>query len=236
MKKNEPKLADVRAPWDAEYPVGRRRPKDLWKRVLYGHKYDVFWAPARMDPRTYKDLLKDLDRVALRSLKKHGPLTAKELAGQLNRGKRLRTKPKRTGIHRVTPATTYAWLDFASRRGLVVAWAPSAGRSLSSRTHWELTEKGEEAVRSKAWILLSRLYPFLGILLASGVFLGIFKWLSVHPGVAVWIILALPVILEIVVLAFLTIRSERRQAAGVAVVAIETVRSARKPIPSLGGG
>lgn len=91
-------------------------------------------------------------------------------------------------------------------------------------------------MRSKVWILLSRLYPLLGILLASGVLLGILKWLSVHPGVAVWIILALPVILEIVVLTFWTIRSARREAPGVAVVAIETLRSAGRPIPSLGGG
>lgn len=235
MKKNEPLLADVRAPWDPEYPVGRKKPKDLWKRARYVHKYGVFWAPAWMDPRTYKDLLMDLDRVALRSLKKDGAVTARELAGRLNRWKGLRTKPKRTGIYQVTSATTYAWLDFASRRGLVVAWSNSAGRSPGSRTHWELTEKGQEALRSKFWFLLGRLYPILLALLASGALLGILKWFSVHPGAVVWTILALPVILEIVVLSFFVIRSERREAPRVAVVAIETLRSANKPIPSLGG-
>jgi DNA-binding PadR family transcriptional regulator len=234
VKKNEPLLTDVRAPWDPEYPVGRRKPKDLWKRACYVHKYGVFWAPAWMDPGTYKDLLRDLDRVALRSLKKEGALTAKELAGRLNRWKGLRTKPKRTGIHQVTPATVYAWLDFASRRGLVVAWPNTPGRSATSRTHWELTEKGQEALRSKFWFLLGRFYPLLPALLASGALLGIFKLFSVHPGVVVWTLLALPVILEIVVLAFLWIRSERREAPRVAVVAIETLRSAGKPLPVLG--
>lgn len=147
-------------------------------------------------------------------------------------GLRLGWTPGRTR----TSSKTYAWLDFASRRGLVVAWSQSIGRSLSSRAQWELTEKGEETLRSKIWVLLPRLYPLLGILLASGVLLGTLKWLSVHPGVTVWIILALPVILEIVVLTFLTIRSEKRKAPGVAVVAIETLRSAGRPIPSLRPG
>jgi hypothetical protein len=231
---NTPRLAEP-APWDPVCPVGRRRPKDLWKRCRYVSRYGVYWVPTRMDSWTYKELLRDLDPVAIRTLTKHEALTAKELAERLNKEKRFHTKPKRTGISQVTSATTYAWLELANRRGLVAACQPSASRAVKSRTHWELTEKGREAIRPRFWVLLGRLYLLLPALLVSGLLFAAVEWFSEHPGAVVWIVLSLPVVLEIAGLAFWHIRSEAREAPGVAVVAIETWRGSGKPLPALAG-
>lgn len=131
MKKNEPKLANVRAPWDgAGWRYGDLlKPKNLWRTIAYDHKHKRFWAPASMDPWRYRRFLRDLDEVCLRSLKSHGALTARELADWLNREKLLRTKPERTGIHRVSVATAHDWISLARRRGYVVAWSGTRDRS-----------------------------------------------------------------------------------------------------------
>lgn len=236
MKKNEPKLADVRAPWD-DVNWGVRqllKPRNLWRTIVYNRRYKGFWAPASIDTWRYRRLLKDLDEVGLRSLKLHGALTAKELADWLNRDKLLRTKPERTGIHRISVATAHDWINVARRRGYVVAWGVAQGGS-----HWELTKQGREAIHSKPMALI-RQFPYRSLLVGGTgllALLGSFlSWLSVHQVVIVWIILAAMAALPIGVMNFFFNRSERRANPGIAVVAIETVRSAGKPIPLLQTG
>jgi hypothetical protein len=229
---NKPLIAEP-APWDPERPVGRWRPRDLWKRIRYVHKYGVFWVPIQIDHWTYRGLLCDLDRVCLRMLKAHGALTPKELAERLNREKLLHTKPKKTGIHQITAATAGGWYELASRRGLVTLWSHPLGRLDRGSPHWEITAHGREVLRSKFWVFLDRTYRLLPAVIVSGLFIGIFKWLAGHPSAMAWAIIVSILIAEVAVLALLTFRSEKRQAPGVAVVAIETLRSAGKPIPAL---
>jgi len=232
MEKNEAKLADVRAPWDAGWRYRDVvKPKNLWRAIAYNRKYKGFWAPTSMGPWRYRRLLRDLDEVCLRSLKSHGALTAKELADWLNREKLLRTKPERTGIHRISVATTHDWISLARRRGYVVAWGGARGGS-----HWELTEKGREAVHSRLMVLIKQ-FPYRSLLVGGASLLALLgsllDWLSVHQVVIAWIILVALLALPLGAMNFFFNRSERRNSPGIAVVAIETVRSTGKPIPSL---
>jgi len=235
MERNEPLLADVRAPWD----VGWRardviKPRNLWRMIAYNRRYKGFWAPSSMEAWRYRRLLRNLDEVCLRGLKSHGALTARELADWLNR-EGLHTKPELTGIHRITTATVHGWLQLASRRGLVGEWVcrHATGRD----PHWELSEQGRKDLHPKFLVLLGRLSRLLSRLLpaliVSGILFGAVDWLSLHPGLlASAIASAFLLFLMAVPLLFMD-RSERRQNPGVAVVAIETLRSAGKPLPVL---
>ncbi|MGN6815163.1 MAG: hypothetical protein ACTHK3_03650 [Solirubrobacterales bacterium] len=159
-------------------------------------------------------------------------MTAKELADWLNRQKLLRTRPERTGIHRISVATAHDWISLACRRGYVVAWD---GES----SHWGLTEQGREAVHS-GLVGLIRQFPYRSLLVGSAGLLGVLgsflDWLSVHQAVIAWIVIAVMVALPVGAMNFFFNRSERRANPGIAVVAIETLRSAGKPIPSLRTG
>lgn len=231
VKPNDPLLADVRAPWDVpDWGVKvLLKPKNFWRTIAYSHKHKGFWAPTSMNPWRYRLFLKDLDEVCLRSLKSHGALTAKELAECLNREKLLRTKPERTGIHRISVATAHDWINLALRRGYVVAWG---------RGHWELTALGREAIHSRLMALI-RQFPYRSLLVGGTgllALLGSFlHWLSVHQVVIAWIVLFAMGALPIGVMNFFFNRSEKRANPGIAVVAIETLRSAGRPIPVLGG-
>jgi len=152
MERNEPLLADVRAPWD----VGWRardviKPRNLWRMIAYNRRYKGFWAPSSMEAWRYRRLLRNLDEVCLRGLKSHGALTARELADWLNR-EGLHTKPELTGIHRITTATVHGWLQLASRRGLVGEWVcrHATGRD----PHWELSEQGRKDLHPKFLVAL----------------------------------------------------------------------------------
>jgi hypothetical protein len=243
LKKNAPKLADVRAPWDAGWRYRDvLKPMNLWRAIVYDRRHKGFWAPTAMDPWRYRKFLKDLDEVCLRSLKSHGALTAKELADWLNREKLLRTRPERTGIHRVSVATVHDWISLARRRGYVVAWSGESGgsqRTTRAGSHWELTERGREAIHSRL-VGLIRQFPYRSLLVGSAGLLGLLgsflDWLSVHQAVFAWIILSAMAALGIGAVNLLFRRSEKRENSGIAVVAIETVRSAHKPIPSLRTG
>lgn len=236
LKKNEPKLAGVRAPWDGGWGFWDRvSPKNLWRSFRYTRKYGWFWAPSSMDPWRYRKFLRDLDEVCLRSLKSHGALTAKELADWLNREQLLRTKPKKTGIHRISVATASDWITLAHRRGLIVPWSRAGAnrRRMSGGVHWELSERGGEAVHSRLVALIGRLpYPSLLPIVIGGL-AGWLEWLTLHQVVIVAIFYVALLALLAGVPAFWTIRSEKRENPGIAVVAIETLRSAGKPIPSL---
>lgn len=234
MKKNEPLLADVRAPWDV--PGSKWRvflPRRFWRTIAYNLRYGWYWAPASMDSWRYRRFLGDLDEVCLRTLKSHGALTARELVDVLDRENLLPTKPERTGIHQMTVATAHAWLGFASRRGLVAVWSHPSRRMGSGSVHWELTDKGQEAVRSKFLLLAERFSRLLPTVIASGLIVVAGKWIAEHPEAWAWGLFMFVVILEIVAVNFFFNRSEKREAPGVAVVAIETLRSAKKPIPKL---
>jgi len=233
MEKNEPKLANVRAPWDAGWRYRDvLKPKNLWRAIVYDRKYKGFWAPTSMDPWRYRRFLGDLDEVCLRSLRSHGALSAKELANWLNRGRLLRTKPERTGIHRISVATAHDWISLARRRGYVVAWSGAVDGS-----YWELTEQGREAIHSRPMALI-RQFPYRSLLVGGAgllTLLGSFlNWLSVHQAVFAWTILAAMATLLLGAVNFLFNSSEKRANPGVAVVAIETLRSAGKPLPLLG--
>lgn len=229
MERNEPLLADVRAPWDAGWRVRDViKPKNFLRAVVYNRKYKEFWAPSSMETWRYRRLLKDLDDVCLRSLKSHGALTARELADWLNREGLLRTRPELTGIHRVSVATSHDWIGLARRRGYVDAWGQGG--------HWGLTEQGREAIHSRFGALIRRFpYPSLlvggsGLIALLGSFLD---WLSVNQVAIVLMVWALLLGLAIAIPHFWMSRSEKRANPGIAVVAIETVRSAGKSIPSL---
>lgn len=234
LKPNEPRLADVRAPWSLERRRwGAFKPWNLRETFAYIWKYRMFSAPSSMDRWKYRELLKDLDSVCLPSLKSHGALTAKELADSLNREGVLRTKPRRTGIHRISVATAHDWINLACRRGYVVAWHGNSGQG--DGTHWELTEGGQEAIRWRFVTLISRL-PYASmvpLLVTGGGLVAALNWLARHPTAIVVAFYALLLVLYVGALAFWFGRSERRENPGFAVVAIETLRSAKKPIPRL---
>ena len=237
MKRNEPLLADVRAPWDAGWRVRDViKPKNLWKAIAYNRRYRWFWAPTSMDAWRYRRLLKDLDEVCLRSLKSHGALTARELADWLNGEDLLRTKPELTGIHRVSVATAHDWINLARRRGYVVLWSGGAGAAGGAKPgggHWELSERGREAIRARIVTLMNRLPYGSWVPIVIGGLAGALEWLTLHQVAIVLMFYALIVSLAIAVPHFWMSRSEKRENPGLAVVAIETLRCAGKPIPAL---
>lgn len=233
MKKNEPLLADVRAPWDGAGKWRILLPRHLWRTIAYNRRYRWYWAPTSIDAWRYRRFLRDLDEVCLRSLKLHGALTAKELTEWLNREKLLRTKPERTGIHRISVATTHDWINLASRRGYVVAWGGTRGGS-----HWGLAEQGHEAIHSKLVRFVGKL-PYASLvplLITGGGLVAALNWLAHHPTAVVVTFYSLLLAVYLAALTFWFSRSEKRENPGVAVVAIETLRSAGKPIPSLRHG
>ncbi len=231
MERNEPLLVGESAPWDPESPIGLRRPRDIWRRIQYVRRYGTFWAPVRIEAWRYRKFLRDLDRVCLRALKCQGALTARGLAETLNRDKPLRTNPKATGIRTVSVATAHDWLVLASQRGLVTG-SSLPSRAASSQVPWQPTDRGQDAVRPTPWVVLDRFSALLLALIAGGLFLGTLEWLALHPGILAWM-LVLGV--ELAAFSYLWIRSEKREASGVAIVAIESLRCAGRPIPPLHG-
>jgi hypothetical protein len=241
---NEPILADVQAPWDRTGSVGWWEAlKGVGKTFAYTRRYGFYWAPASLDRWRYRRFLRDLDAICLRTLDSHGALSATELTDWLNQEKLLRTKPDLTGIQRISVATTHDWLDLANRRGLV---APFFGASVqagwtsrSSRRQWELTDRGREHVRARFLALVSRLplgatLTGIGSLIFGGGLLAAIKWLSVHEVLGLMLAIT-GVGIYIGALFVYFNRSQKKEGPGLAVVAIETVRSAGRPIPVLGG-
>jgi hypothetical protein len=90
-------------------------------------------------------------------------------------------------------------------------------------------------VRSKLLDVLGWFYRLLPALIASGLLLGAVKWLSLHQAAFALIGFAVFLCIYFGFLYLVLIRSERRRAPGIAVVAIETLRSAGRPIPLVGG-
>jgi hypothetical protein len=237
LAKNEPLLAEVRAPWDAGWGLRELiKPKNLGRAIFYGLRYRWFWAPTSMDPWRYRRFLKDLDEVCLRALKSHGALTARELANWLNRENLLRTKPELTGINRISVATVHDWLSLACRRGYVVLWSGGVGAARGASqegSHWKLTDRGREAIHSRLMTLISRLPYASWIPLAIGGLAGALEWITLHEVVIIVMVYALLLGLAIAIPHLWVSRSEKRENPGIAVVAIETLRSSNKPIPRL---
>lgn len=228
MEKNEPLLADVRAPWDAGWRVRDvLNPKNFWRAIVYSRRYKGFWAPSTMDPWRYRRLLKDLDDICLRSLKSHGALTARELADWINRESLLRTKPEFTGIHRISAATASDWIRLARRRGFVVPWGGDG------KSHWELSERGREATHSRLVSMIRRLPYASWIPFAVGGLAGALEWITLHQIVIVMIVYVFVLGLAFAIPHLWVSRSEKRTNPGIAVVAIETLRSSGRPIPAI---
>lgn len=233
LKKNEPLLADVRAPWDGASKWRILLPWHLRRTIAYNRKYGWYWAPTSMNTWRYRRFLGDLDEVCLRSLETHGALTAREMKDWLNREKLLRTKPERTGIHEISVATVHDWINLARQRGYLRAWGSTEGAR-----QWELTERGREAIHSRFMRLVGRL-PYASLvplLITGGGLVATLSWLGRHPTAIVIAFYALSSVFYIGALTFWFGRSEKREIPGVAVVAIETFRSAGKSLPILRAG
>jgi len=86
-------------------------------------------------------------------------------------------------------------------------------------------------------MVLIKQFPYRSLLVGGASLLALLgsllDWLSVHQVVIAWIILVALLALPLGAMNFFFNRSERRNSPGIAVVAIETVRSTGKPIPSL---
>jgi hypothetical protein len=237
MGRNEPLLADVRAPWDREGWGIRQlmKPKNLWRTIRYDRRYSGFWAPASIDTWRYPRFLAELDDLCLRSLRSQGALSARELASCLNDERRFRTKPKVTGIHRISAATAHDWITLGHRRGYVVAWAGSEGAARGGGQHWRLTEQGAQAIHSRFMKAVRQVpfAPLVPLLITGGGLVAALDWLGRHPSVIVALFFCLLAGLEVAAIQFWFSRWERRQNPAVAVVAVETLRSAGRPIPAL---
>lgn len=238
---NEPLLADVRAPWDRSDEQGPLDAlKSAWETLAYMRRYGFYWAPASMDGWKYRRFLRDLDAICLRALDSHGALSAAELTDWLNREKLVRTKPDLTGIQAIAIATTHDWLALAGRRGLVAPYADArADRPGSGRRHWVLTERGSEEVRSRMLTLLARvpvgpIATGIGTLIFGGGLIAAFKWLSLHESILITILLLLGYGAYFGFVYLYFSRFRKKEGPGLAVVAIETVRSAGESIPVLG--
>jgi hypothetical protein len=187
-----------------------------------------------MDTWRYRRFLEELDEECLRSLKMHGALTARELAGWLNRNDCFHTKPDLTGIHRISVATTHDWICLAQRRDYVAAWRRDPAEEAPRTAHWQLTEQGHQAIHSKLRSLLGRVpYGSLASVLVGGGLVAGLNWLASHPTAIVLTFMALLVIIEVSAINLWFSRSEKRENPGLAVVAIETMRSAGRPVPAL---
>jgi hypothetical protein len=242
MKRNEPWLVDVRAPW--ERPGSKWRflmPLYFWRVTVYNRRYGWFWVPASMDTWRYRRFLEDLDSVCLRAFKSHGALTPRELTDWLNREDLLRTEPDRTGIYKISVATAHDWINLARRRGYVTAWVNDPSGPQGKRRvgfHWKLTERGRGAVRSRFMSFISRFpyTPSITLLVAGGgiaALNSVLNWLSVHQAMLVAVYYGLLLVLSVSAGLFVAASLEKRETPGEAVVAIETLRSAGKSIPAL---
>lgn len=235
-KPNVPLLAEVQAPWDGLQSGSWELldPKNLWQLIDYRRRYKGYWVPTSMDTWRYRGFLEELDEPCLRGLKSQGALTARELADWLNRTNCFRTKPNLTGIHQISVATAHDWIGLARRRDYVVAWRRDPDSVFRKATHWQLTERGDQAIRSKLMSVLRRIpYASLVSILVGGGLVAAFNWLATHPTAIVVTFIALLVVIELVVVNIWFSRWEKRENPGIAVVAIETLRSAGRPVPVL---
>lgn len=234
---NIPKLKDVQPPFDPERPpksplaVLRAYPA-LFK---YLRRYGFFVIPSSIDRWEYRDLLQALDPICLRVLRSKGALTAEELVDWINRRHLLDTKPAKTGINAVTAAIGSDWLHLARRRGLVTTWpaTPPHEQQGAGPIFWTLTEDGRGKLRSPLRAIAARLPlgPIVTFLVGGGL-ITVITWLIEHPDALVVIgAVAVGFVYVGLVLAWFQ-RTLLRTRPRVAVVAIETFRSADKPPPS----
>ncbi|HEX6205969.1 MAG TPA: hypothetical protein VFZ29_09225 [Solirubrobacterales bacterium] len=157
------------------------------------------------------------------------------MAAWLNQEGHIRTKSDLTGIHEISVATAHDWICLARRRGFVVAWHDEAASPRRAGSHWELTERGEQAIHSRLREFLAR-FPYASLvplLLTGGGLVAALNWLARHPAAIFMTVYILLVALLVVAVSAWFSRSEKRENPGIAVVAIETLRSAGKVIPAL---
>ena len=225
-----PPLAGVRAPWDrGERPGTLQSLKEFPQTISYMFKFGSYWAPETVDAWKYREQLRQLDWLALRALKSQGAMTAEELTDWLNRERRLRTNPEKTGIEFVSLQTIRDWIACASRRDLV---APSAGWVSTNGEHWGLSEHGRAATRSPLGAIFARLplSPLLSLAAGGGIVAGL-GWLQQHQTVMTFLIVLAVVVIYLGGLWLLANFNEKRDGPGLAVVWIETPRIAGKDVP-----
>lgn len=230
---NQPKLAEADPPWDFENEPGWvEKLRALPAAIQYWRKFGPYTAPTSLDVWAYRSKLKDLDPACLKTLKAHGALSASELAEWLNRDDLLRMRPEKTGIRHVTVDTVCDWVELARRRNLVTGLPPAVESAGETVTHWVLSEQGREAIRSPLGKLAARMPQNSGtaVVGVGGFLVG---WLAKNQLALIVAAVLAAMVLYAALLMLATMHSERRDRPGVAVVAIETVRSAGKPIPSL---
>jgi len=116
-------------------------------------------------------------------------------------------------------------------------WSGEADSARPTRggSHWELTEQGRQAIHSRFVAFVGRLpfAPMVTVLITGGGLAAALRWLSLHQFAIVVIVNVLLLALAAAVPSLWMSRSEKRENPGIAVVAIETLRSAGKPIPAL---
>lgn len=226
-----PTLAGVRAPWDREEPSTWESLKELPRIISYLLRFGSFWAPESIDVWKYREQLRQLDWIALRALKSQGAMTAEELAEWLNRERRLRTSPEKTGIDAVSTETIRDWIACAGRRDLIAPWPQQEG---APGEHWGLSERGRAATRSPLGALVAHLplSPLFSAIAGGGIFAA-FGWLKDHDTVTNLLIGVGAVVLYVAIIWLVASFNEKRDGAGLAVVWIETPRTAGKDFPPL---
>jgi hypothetical protein len=232
---NDPKLLDVEPPFTpGQPPKGTLEILKLYPKLFdYVRKYGLFVIPKSVDQWQYRGLLHALDGVCLHALKSQGALSSPQLRAQINRKGAVRTNPEKTGISTVSPRTCMDWIELAQRRGLVTAWPEPS----SQFSYWAITERGLSARGSRLPAIASRIPTgsILTLLVGGGGALAAVKWLQTHASVLKLVLVALAVILYIGAVFGGALYFRKRLGPGNSVVVIETLRSGRRPLPSLDG-
>jgi hypothetical protein len=196
----------------------------------------MYWVPPEMGPWLYRVYLSLLDPVGLKALDSLGAVSSAEATEWINLGRArlIPTHHKTTGIHFISEATFRDWLEFAKRRELVVPWSdPELDSGSVGPRRWALAERGRAELRSPLHKFFSSGFGapavgFLGGSLVGGAVssLSHSRFLSVTLALAAFAIYC-------AALAVWDRYNLMKQGPGSAVVAIETIRCAGEPLPSL---
>lgn len=229
---NTPKLAEVEAPWPyGKLPSPAEMPKLLPALIRYQRIYGPYFVPESLDSWEYRRTLRGLDPACLDAFSVQGALSKEELTEWLSQEGVLKLVSAKTGIRRVTAATTRDWVETAMRRGVIARWTHDSDPN--SQPRWVITEQGREELLTPLQ-RLAKSVPLIGLL--SIVFGGgaVFGWIGSNGVVLAFALAAVGLGIYALALWLLMHRNLRREGPGAAVVAIETLRSSGTPLPSFG--
>lgn len=235
LPENTPKL------WDPNRSsTMRERLRAMTRTTDHTAWLGMYSAPTSMSVWQYRSYLRLLDRICLRALESLGALSAAEITEWLNRNRArlLVTRPKVTGIHVISEETVRDWLVLARRRGFVTGWPQSevgtGGDPRSWNGRWAPTETGQAELRSPLANFFSSGPggPLLGFV-GGGVFVGLLNRLGESRTMRSFALFLGGVLLYTLILLLWDRWNLRRRGPGSAVVAIETFRCAKKPLPAL---